>query len=290
MTTTVPTISSTPVPGTDDTTASQPPLHPYAAAKENSYLPPHERNFGATSKGKERDGPSYHTIAPVQNDKIAQDIFSHSMKAPIITLTSEELHSLCSEVCTKWKEQVTPKWIQNDGNNVAHTFGNIEIVLEDPYELYITNLRPSEVAEPFVAAKESHSIRSVMMNVNSDNPVESVVDPGSSIVAMSEEVCHNLTLAYDPLVCIPLQSANGGIDESLGLARNVPCEVGTITLYMQIHVIRLPAYDILLGRPFDVITESAVKNFRNEDQLITIFDPNSTRSCAIPTFARSHRK
>ena len=51
--------------------------------------------------------------------------------------------------------------------------------------------------------------------------------------------------------------------------------IGDIMLYVQIHIIRSPAYDILLGRPFDVLTESVVRNFTNEDQTITIFDPNT---------------
>ncbi|KAF8224066.1 hypothetical protein L208DRAFT_1513891 [Tricholoma matsutake] len=121
-------------------------------------------------------------------------------------------------------------------------------VLNNPYETYINSLRPGDIPEPFIVAKESHAIRSVIINVNGRNPVESVVDPGSSIITMSEEVCHELSLAYDPSIHIPLQSANSGIDESLGLAPNVPCEVSTITLYMQIHIIRGPAYDILFGR------------------------------------------
>ena len=128
------------------------------------------------------------------------------------------------------------------------------------------------------------------MNVNGNNPVKSVIDPGSSIVAMSEEVCHELALTYDPSIRIPLESANGGIDESLGLARNVPCEVGSIVLYIQIHIIRSPASDILLGRPFDVLTESAIKNYRNDCQTIMIFDPNSSRTCVIPTIPRSHQR
>jgi hypothetical protein len=55
---------------------------------------------------------------------------------------------------------------------------------------------------------------------------------------------------------------------------------------LQIHVIWSPAYDILLGRPFDVLTESMVKNFANEDQTITIVDPNSRRTATIPTIPR----
>ena len=55
---------------------------------------------------------------------------------------------------------------------------------------------------------------------------------------------------------------------------------------MQVHVIRNPAYDILLGRPFDILTESVVRNFRNEDQTITIHDPNSDRVVMLPTTSR----
>jgi hypothetical protein len=55
---------------------------------------------------------------------------------------------------------------------------------------------------------------------------------------------------------------------------------------MQVHVIRKPTYDILLGRPFDVLTESVVRNFRNEDQTITVHDPNTRRVATIPTICR----
>jgi hypothetical protein len=210
------------------------------------------------------------------------------MKSPIVTLTAAELLSLSPEVRTRWKEQVTPRRVQQqDGNNVPHLVNEELLMINNPFETYINTIRPGETPKPFVAAKDSHSIRSVMVNINGHNPVESIIDPGSSIIAMSEEVCLALGLIYDNSVIIPLQSANGGIDHSLGLARNVPCEIGDITLYMQIHIIRNPAYDILLGRPFDVVTESSVKNRIDESQSITIFDPNSTRSSVISTFPRS---
>ena len=95
-----------------------------------------------------------------------------------------------------------------------------------------------------------------------------------------------LGLIYDPAIVLNMQSANGEVDRSLGLARNVPIQIGDITLYVQIHVIRNPAYDILLGRPFDILTESVVRNFANEDQTITIRDPNSGRRATVPTMPR----
>jgi hypothetical protein len=105
-------------------------------------------------------------------------------------------------------------------------------------------------------------------------------------VAMSEDTCHELSLVYDPTIRLNMQSANGNTDWSLGLARNVPFTIGSITLYMQVHIIGSPAYDILLGRPFDILTESVVRNFANEDQTITITDPNTGQRYTIPTFPR----
>jgi hypothetical protein len=126
------------------------------------------------------------------------------------------------------------------------------------------------------------------MDINGKDSVESIVNSGSAIVMMAEAVCHKLALCYDPAVTIPMQSANGGIDHSLGLARNIPCKISNITLYMQIHIICNPAYDILLGCPFDILTESVIRNYRNEAQTITIHDLNSSRTATIPTIPCSH--
>ena len=75
---------------------------------------------------------------------------------------------------------------------------------------------------------------------------------------MSEEVCNALALHYDPTIRLHMMSANGGVDQSLGLARNVPFVVGDITIYLQVHILRNLAYDILLGWPFDVLTQFIV--------------------------------
>ena len=100
---------------------------------------------------------------------------------------------------------------------------------------------------------------------------------------MSDEVCMELCLIYDPTIILNMQSANGEVDRSLGLARNVLLRIGDITLYVQIHIIQNPAYDILLRRPFNILTESIIRNFTNEDQTLTICDPNTGLQATIPT-------
>ena len=98
---------------------------------------------------------------------------------------------------------------------------------------------------------------------------------------MSEVACHVL---YDPRICLHMQLANREVDETLGLTHNVPILVGDITLYIQFHIVRNPAYDVLLGRPFDILVESIVQNYSNEDQTIMIHNLNSGRIATVPTF------
>jgi hypothetical protein len=85
-----------------------------------------------------------------------------------------------------------------------------------------------------------------MMVVDNREEVEGIIDPGSQIIAMSEAVCHDIGLVYDPSIKLNMQSANGEVDQSLGLSHNIPCKINTITLYLQIRIIQSPAYDILL--------------------------------------------
>jgi len=55
---------------------------------------------------------------------------------------------------------------------------------------------------------------------------------------------------------------------------------------MQVHVIRNPAYNILIGQPFDCSTKSVIRNYHNEDQTITVHDPNSNCVTMIPTISK----
>ena len=108
-------------------------------------------------------------------------------------------------------------------------------------------------------------LRLLILLVNNMSNVECMLDPGYQIIAMSEDVCHELMLPYDPTIILRMQSANSNVNHSLGLTHNISFVIGNLTLYMQVYVIRSPTYDILLGHLFDVLTESIVCNFRNED-------------------------
>ncbi|KAJ7340893.1 hypothetical protein DFH08DRAFT_925334 [Mycena albidolilacea] len=156
-------------------------------------------------------------------------------------------------------------------------------IVPDPYECFYNC---GEIPDDLVVSMESSAIRSILPTVDNRQVVESIVDGGSQIVAMSEAVCHELSLPYDPRIVLKMQFANSSVSPSLGLARNVPFTIGDITLYLQVHVVRNPAYDILLGRPFDVLTQSVARNLADENQTITICDPNTGKVTTVPTVPR----
>ena len=138
-----------------------------------------------------------------------------------------------------------------------------------------------------MVVKESLSLHTILPLVNHNFYVKSILDPGSQVISMSKEAYHALSLIYDPQLRLQMQSTNSEVDETLGLAQNIPMLLGEITFYVQFHVIHNPVYNILLGRPFDVLLESIICNYKNEDQTITIHDPNSRRTATVLTFTHS---
>jgi len=137
--------------------------------------------------------------------------------------------------------------------------------------------------------KESGALCAVWPVVANREEVECIIDPGSQIVAMSEAVSTRLGLSYNPLIILNMQSANGEVDHSLSLARNVPFRIDSLSFYLQVHIIRNPAYDVLLGRPFDVLLQTTVINFPNEDQSIMLHEPGTGRPLTMPTMLRGKR-
>jgi hypothetical protein len=235
-------------------TTTQPPLHPFANVKETSYQPPHERNFAAapTKPAKDKE-PAYHYVAPVQNLCTVVDVYNKSMQAPLVTLSPEELFAISPEVRNRLREAIVPNLVLNE---MVSTHALIEqvpddeetsITVPDVYETYINSLAPGERPIPFNVAQESHALWSITIAVDNREEVEGIIDPGSWIIAMSEAVCHDIGLAYDLSIKLNMQLANGKVDQSLSLSCNVPCKINTITLDLRIHIIRSPAYDILLG-------------------------------------------
>ena len=170
---------------------------------------------------------------------------------------------------------------------MEHCVGKVlpgAICVTDPVEQFLAAGGSKEDLVNMVVAKESLRLRTICPTINGVKEYESVIDCGSQIVSMSLTVAQELGLTWDPDIIIQLQSANKTIDRSLGLAKNMPFRFGDIIIYLQVHIINDPAYQVLLGRPFDVITESNIQNRSDGSQTVTLRDPKTGARSTVPTF------
>ena len=165
------------------------------------------------------------------------------------------------------------------------------VVQRDPVETYQQDVPEGKRKDVIIVASNSDNLRVVFPKINGSNEeVENVKDCGSQIVVMSTLVAVGLGVSWDPTVTLHMQSANGQLKSTKGIARNVPFEFGDITVFLQVHIVDDPPFQVLLGRPFDVLTSSVIENFPDGEQYITVTCPNSGRKCTIGTYPRGMGK
>lgn len=166
------------------------------------------------------------------------------------------------------------------------------VVANDPVLQYLASVPKGETPKQVFVntvdrqATDSAPLRVVYPLINGTGQVESIIDGGSQIVSMALAIAEYLGLTWDPDINIFMQSANAQVEKSVGLAKNVAFRFGDITIYLQVHIIQEPAYKVLLGRPFEILTASVAVNKRDGSQILTLTDPQTQKRCTLPTLER----
>jgi len=281
---------------------------PYAEVKP---LPEVVRKNRQTAEQKEKE--AYKIKAPLQDDEKGIILIKEALKNPV-NITTEDLLNISDAArqgLKKWLtkkrvEKMTISLLEEGAENVIHAenlpcepFEVLEkersgvpagsLIVGDPVVQYLGSLKEGETPKKIVVAQESQGLRAVYPLINGTKELESLLDGGSQIVSMAKDVAIELKIAWDPNITVHMESANKALQETLGLAKNVPFLFGHITIYLQIHIMDKPAYQVLLGRPFDSVTESLVKNEKNGNQKLTLTDPNTGARCTMETHERGKR-
>ena len=268
------------------------------------------------------DEPGFKNRAPLQLDERAKDLIQEALKNTIC-ITTEDLLNVSEPMRQELKKLLMKKRLEKKSVTMSAEVDSVDVesipvcmtsdminverlpeatyevlaedtngmakgsvVVSDPVMQYLSALKPGEQPKPVVVAAESHALRAVYPLINGVGEVESLLDPGSQIVSMSRDVATTLQVTWDPDITVHMESANKTLEKTLGLAKNVPFMFGPITVYLQVHVIERVAYKVLLGRPFDTITESEVKNSKDGSQSLTLTDLNTGERCVMHTHER----
>ncbi|KAG6882591.1 hypothetical protein C0993_009930, partial [Termitomyces sp. T159_Od127] len=206
--------------------------------------PPAQQNFGAPDK--QTDG-AYRPTVLVYDIEKSNHVFAHIMKSAV-TLSVEELCSIAPDIRNQMRTAVTPKCQVATGVAEVDELDDALlgfVVNSDTPPTLSTNaisLTPAEVTN----ATSIDSVETYIKSLNTDED-PAIFDSGLQIISMAAEVASDLGLIYDLSIVLNMQSANGTVDRSLGLAKNVPCTIGDIMFYLQIHIICSPTYDLLPG-------------------------------------------
>ncbi|RPD80599.1 hypothetical protein L226DRAFT_518791 [Lentinus tigrinus ALCF2SS1-7] len=196
------------------------------------------------------------------------------------------------EVLETYKIDAVPVFPFADGDpsaSEAASDGEDEAPPQGIYRLDPQTFRSGDRAHvPLRVRRATHKLRSIWAVIaDAAVPMECVLDPGSQIMAISESKCIELGISWDNKAKMQMVSANNMSNETCRMAHNVPLESALgIVVYLQLHVISHASYDVLLGRPFDMLMATKVVNSTNGNQLITVTCPNSGLSRTIPTFTR----
>lgn len=159
------------------------------------------------------------------------------------------------------------------------------LLISDPIMQYLS-ANPTEESVTIQVARPSAALKSVLPYVNETEQIECILDGGSQICSMSAETAKRVGISWNPAIKIRMQSANGSIDETLGMAKNVPFRFEDVTIYLQCHILEQAAYQVLLGRPFECVTRSKTHNYADGEQRILLTCPNTGNMVEISTHDR----
>jgi hypothetical protein len=228
---------------------------------------------------KQPQEPNFHYAALIEDRAIGNTLFNHMLDMQI-TVTACKILTTTPEVRKSFKDTTTTHKVPTSA---------------DPAKVYVdTNTQSANQVQlcchkvhcNLLVAKELHLLHAITPKIEGLHKVECILNSGPQIVSISKAVWRTLNQELNPHWKITMQSANGSCDESLGLVENLELKIGGMKLHVQAHVIHNPAYDVLLGRPFDILTALHIKNYRDELQTTTITDPNSSKMVSIPTVLR----
>ncbi|KAJ3871663.1 hypothetical protein F5051DRAFT_445961 [Lentinula edodes] len=278
------------------TTVPARPPKPIIGKLPENYVPPQERTVGVQPK---EDHRNYRYRAPIETEAAVDRVIQTGMSS-IVSLRQDDLLAIAPEYRKKVKDSITSRRIGVDGALVEEAAlleptlmldldlasGIYSVpVSQESLQNFFTDFGEAKEGDGFYVAKESHSIRAVNATIGG-RPAHCILDGGCSIVVMSDSACNTFGFAFDPEKQINLQSANGNTDWSLGLAKDVPFRFGDVVAFLQVQVVDSPAYDFILGRPFEILMQASYKNFLSGEQHLTLTDPNTYKVVTIPTVPR----
>lgn len=199
------------------------PPKPIIGKLSQNYVPPAECSLGAPPKD---DGRNYHFRAPIETEAAVEWAIQAGLTS-MVSIRQDDLLAIAPDYRKKIKDSVMGRRVGFNGKlleevnamylvepafpfaseadipappNLKQYFECPLRVLEDtddPVSIFFQDFAGSEEGDGFYVAKDSLSIRGINATVG-ERSVHCITDSGCSIVAMSDNACNALGIAFDP--------------------------------------------------------------------------------------------
>lgn len=186
-------------------------------------------------------------------------------------LTPAHIFAACPPIRREFVERLHPRRVETGSFEQVSNAG-----VEPVSVLELPTKREAEIFLP---------LREIDVLVNNLRIEASVLNQGSQIVVITEDLVKEVGARVNTQRTLCIQGANGGTSHTLGCAEHLSMRIGDISFAIHAHVVRTAPFRLVLGRPFRHLLLC-----RPEDHLdgvdVSICDPaNPLRSLTVPSRA-----
>src|SRR5580704_12327609 len=246
-------------------------------SKDKEIIEP-KKNTTADKNTSNHSTPQYKYITPIEDVKVVKDIVTRALDANI-TLSNRELLAIAPDVRKQIKDQISTKRVAVNALGFP--------IKEDKQASFFHSdpkVSPLPVRKGGrIVSNHTEKLRAIDVSLNGAFTVEGVLDSGSQIIGLRKDLWIKLGLPVRSDHTMTMESANSSLDETLGLLQDLKLIIGGYEFFLQVQVMENAPYELLLGLPFQTLTESSVKHYANGDANITLSDPNTGAIITIPT-------
>jgi hypothetical protein len=143
---------------------------------------------------------------------------------------------------------------------------------------------------PLVVSHQVVPLRELRVVVNGSHHIDAVLDFGSSIITIREDLWRELTdVTLNPHDSISMETADTNVSTTKGSVKNLQIQIGSIICYVQAQVVQRSPTKMLLGVPFYALMRCRTETHPDGFTALTVTDPNDPAKVeTIATKARGN--
>ncbi|KAG2062400.1 hypothetical protein BDR06DRAFT_869231 [Suillus hirtellus] len=236
----------------------------------------------ATSLASQPANPSstqYQYSFPLEDKDMDKRVVDRMLDSNI-SIPMHDLITVSTDVQKVFKDMTTTKRVTIGALSVNELSSTPEA--EDILRHYDGCLRRSDDGR--IVAEHFKSLCCVKAVTHLGQVLTCVLDQGTECIVMPQSVWQSLGgIPLRPDHKLVMESVNTSRDETLGIIKNLPLDFGVGEMLFQVQVVPCANFEILLGRPFFMLTSCKTEDLLSGEQDITLMDPNTAKVIRIPT-------